>query len=253
MNLGFSKNPKWYPTNYLRPKPNELIALFQTILPNKLWYVTHLVSAIDNEISIVNNPAHPYVRQVCVIGKATSAIPINDNLWSFFKCNRGQICNIKTIERRFTPDFTPEQKQQFIWSLYNNLDPNLNGEIESLQSEPLDLETMSVIEGAERTILKLHKIRERSKDIIDQSKLLAKNQSRFYCEVCTFNFETVYPGLGNGFIECHHKQPISEGGIRKTTVNDLALVCANCHRMLHKKSEEGKYYNIEELRKQIIK
>jgi len=251
--LNFSKNPKWYPTNYLKAKPNELIVLFQTLLPTenlvKGWYVTHLVTPLDNVISKVdNNPGHPYIRRVCVVGKINIHKRINDNLWSFFKCNRGQICKLETIERRFDEDFTLEQKQKFVWGLYNEIEPVLFNEIESLQNEQLDLETVVVSEGAERTILKLHKIRERDSSIIASAKALAKKEKRFYCEVCTFNFEEYYPGLGKGFIECHHKQPISLGGVRITKVQDLAIVCANCHRMLHRKNEEGNYYNIDELR-----
>lgn len=251
--LNFSKNPKWYPTNYLKPKPGELIALFQTLLPNKIWYITHLVSPIDNEINTVDRPAsHPYIRQVCVIGKANNPDPIKDNLWSFYKCNRGQICKINTIERKFETDFTVEQKQNFIWNLYDNLSPDLGRVIELFENEPNDLETLRVTEGAERTILRLHKFKERDPSIIAAAKLLAKSQQRFYCEICDFNFETKYPVLGDGFIECHHKQLISQGGVRSTSVTDLAIVCSNCHRMLHRKDVHGRYYSIEELKALII-
>jgi predicted HNH restriction endonuclease len=45
----------------------------------------------------------------------------------------------------------------------------------------------------------------------------------------------VYGLLGQGFAECHHLVPISrlEPGHR-TRLEDLAIVCSNCHRMLHK-------------------
>ena len=55
------------------------------------------------------------------------------------------------------------------------------------------------------------------------------------CEVCGFDFARRYGAVGHGFIECHHTRPLSE--MRpgdKTSLKDLALVCANCHRMLHK-------------------
>ena len=42
--------------------------------------------------------------------------------------------------------------------------------------------------------------------------------------------------LGEGFIECHHVTPVSElrAGTR-TRLSDLAVVCSNCHRMLHRR------------------
>ena len=39
---------------------------------------------------------------------------------------------------------------------------------------------------------------------------------------------------------------------RITKIEDLALVCSNCHKMLHKKKEDGSYHVIESL-KEVIK
>lgn len=41
--------------------------------------------------------------------------------------------------------------------------------------------------------------------------------------------------MKTGFIEYHHIMPISDYYANaETTLSDLALVCANCHRMLHR-------------------
>ncbi|MBQ4468994.1 MAG: HNH endonuclease [Synergistaceae bacterium] len=54
------------------------------------------------------------------------------------------------------------------------------------------------------------------------------------CEVCGFDFEKAYGKLGAGYIEVHHKRPVSEG-VRMTDLdNDLAMLCSNCHRMIHR-------------------
>jgi hypothetical protein len=254
--LNFSKNPKWYPTNYGKAKPGELMALFQTLLPGQGVqegkYVTHLVTPIDNLISVVDNPMFPYVRLMCVVGRANFNHQIDENVWSFFKCNRGQICYLNTIERRSKPDFLDEEKHAFIWNLFDSIQSEVDVDIKILQRDDLpDIEIMSAEEGAERTFLKMHKIRERNATIIAEAKQLAKAASKLYCEVCTFDFEREYPAHGDGFIECHHKQPISVGGIRTTTVNDLALVCSNCHRMLHKKNLKGEYYTTEQLKELV--
>jgi len=63
------------------------------------------------------------------------------------------------------------------------------------------------------------------------------------CEVCGFDFFETYGERGNGFAECHHKLPLSHG-TRSTYLRDLAVVCANCHRMLHR----GDSLTVEELR-----
>ena len=54
------------------------------------------------------------------------------------------------------------------------------------------------------------------------------------CEICQFDFVARYGKIGRGFIEAHHKTPVAMlDGIKKTKIEDLALVCSNCHRMLH--------------------
>lgn len=54
------------------------------------------------------------------------------------------------------------------------------------------------------------------------------------CDACGFDFERKYGMLGHGFIEAHHTIPVSKlDGHTRTKSEDLALVCSNCHRMLH--------------------
>lgn len=56
-----------------------------------------------------------------------------------------------------------------------------------------------------------------------------------FCEVQGCGFETVYGALGAGLAEVHHLKLLSE--LSKsvcTTMADLAIVCANCHRMIHR-------------------
>src|SRR5438093_10328625 len=55
------------------------------------------------------------------------------------------------------------------------------------------------------------------------------------CDVCGFSFEKYYGPMGVGFIEAHHTVPVSKfKGRRITRVQEIALVCSNCNRMLHR-------------------
>lgn len=85
-------------------------------------------------------------------------------------------------------------------------------------------------EGRKR--LRLHLTRERSKSLILQFKASLKS---FTCDACGFDFEEKYGAHGKGYIEAHHIIPIAslENG-QRTKLSDLAAVCANCHRMLHR-------------------
>jgi len=49
-------------------------------------------------------------------------------------------------------------------------------------------------------------------------------------------FSEKYGVLGDGFIEAHHIKPVSqmqEG--ERTSIEDLIMVCSNCHSMLHRR------------------
>lgn len=54
------------------------------------------------------------------------------------------------------------------------------------------------------------------------------------CESCGFDFEVTYGSRGSGYIEVHHVTPLYVSGKTLTTLEDLALLCANCHRMCHR-------------------
>ncbi|MFN8431754.1 MAG: HNH endonuclease [Spirosomataceae bacterium] len=62
-----------------------------------------------------------------------------------------------------------------------------------------------------------------------------KTDPKLWCEVCGFSFVEKYGEVGLGYIEAHHTFPISElTEETQTKPEDIALVCSNCHRMLHR-------------------
>ncbi len=86
-----------------------------------------------------------------------------------------------------------------------------------------------------RRLTRLHRHRERNRDLVAKKKarVLAK-EGLLRCECCGFDFQARYGERGEGFIECHHTRPVTDMTIgEKTKLSDLALLCANCHRMIH--------------------
>ena len=69
------------------------------------------------------------------------------------------------------------------------------------------------------------------------------------CQVCGFDYEERYGEHGAGYIEVHHLKPVST--LKKATKidpkKDMAVVCANCHRMIHRKRDH--ILSLPELRK----
>jgi 5-methylcytosine-specific restriction enzyme A len=54
------------------------------------------------------------------------------------------------------------------------------------------------------------------------------------CYVCDFNFEGKYGDYGAGYIELHHLRLLADSeGERESIVNDVRVVCSNCHSVLH--------------------
>ncbi|MEV1077136.1 HNH endonuclease [Streptomyces sp. NPDC050211] len=73
------------------------------------------------------------------------------------------------------------------------------------------------------------------------------------CEVCDFDFARTYGDLGEGYIEVHHVTPLCISGARETKLDDLACLCANCHRMCHKSRPGESWRTPASLRGQIQK
>lgn len=75
----------------------------------------------------------------------------------------------------------------------------------------------------------------------------AKKVHGYSCMVCGFNFEAAYGDWGKGFIEVHHLTTLASNEGIETETNpetDLTVLCANCHRMAHRK--KGITLTIEE-------
>jgi hypothetical protein len=71
------------------------------------------------------------------------------------------------------------------------------------------------------------------------------------CQACGFSFSKVYGSRGEGYIEVHHLRPIASygGQVMVDPVKDMTVLCANCHRMVHRKPDEP--LSLEDLRKLV--
>ncbi|WP_335621821.1 HNH endonuclease [Clostridium argentinense] len=84
-----------------------------------------------------------------------------------------------------------------------------------------------------------HRTRERNPKVIKKAKerFMKINNGRLFCEACGFDFFEVYGERGKDFIEGHHTKFVSElSDGDMTRVEDIAMLCSNCHRMIHRKS-----------------
>lgn len=86
----------------------------------------------------------------------------------------------------------------------------------------------------EKRRLTLHRRIERNHRLA----LLAKKIHGYKCQVCGFDFFAEYGELGREYIEAHHLVPLSSLDVDKPAFlspeRDFAVVCANCHKMVHR-------------------
>ena len=124
--------------------------------------------------------------------------------------------------------------------------PQLVSELEHLWAEHIGASSLgdvfvddeiTAFEGEERITLVRHRKREQKLRDAKLKQARQKNQGRLICEVpgCSFEFGKVYGELGKDFAHVHHLKPIADRNSPSlTSLNDLAIVCANCHAMIHK-------------------
>lgn len=239
------------------PLIGDIILLFQK--PNKIngkrnysVRLTHLVSPISKPIIEDNkNPRYKWCREVRLIAMANTieAIP-NLGYFNFFQANRGLTNPIVNLKSEF--GLRESEIQEEVWDLFQNYFCGSLSDEFFKSKNPVE-EVLGEVEGDK--VIKEHirqELTRRNASIVlrAKSEALSKGLGRILCDCCDFDFIKTYGSHGTGFIECHHKIHIATGQ-RITTTADLALVCSNCHRMLHRKNKEGDYFSVEELRKLI--
>lgn len=122
-----------------------------------------------------------------------------------------------------------DKVRNLINSKSHNPDPDFTFE------DITDIDLLDATPEGRKTLV-THTSRERSSRLIRRKKESALSMyGCLKCEVCGFNFEEIYGDIGINFCEVHHIKPLSETDDSViTTIDDLAIVCSNCHRMIHR-------------------
>ena len=109
----------------------------------------------------------------------------------------------------------------------------------SLSSEE---STIPAIDGTQYAVsegnrtLALHYRRERNRTLVEAKKRVVEAEKGYLaCEVCDLDFCLLSPRYGLACCEVHHLSPLALGPTAEPTpLSDLAIVCSNCHRMIHR-------------------
>jgi 5-methylcytosine-specific restriction protein A len=129
------------------------------------------------------------------------------------------------------PDLLFAEDLRLMLELYATLSYKENLSVGTIGSED-DEQNNDVIE--DYAAFRQHKRIERNPSL----SAAVKKIHGYICQACRFNCEEFYFGITNRkYIEAHHLVPISTLKGQKVSRNpkkDFAVLCANCHRMIHR-------------------
>lgn len=138
------------------------------------------------------------------------------------------------------------------WPTYPRSYTTISGDIEdellALAGDFLDVGDEvaedTAIEGA--AVVRMHQVRERDPELAARKRArVLRETGRLACEVCSFDFKAFYGEHGQGFAEVHHTRPLgTRAEAEPTTLEELVILCSNCHRMIHRRGLIG----VQELR-----
>ena len=101
----------------------------------------------------------------------------------------------------------------------------------------------------------IHFYRERNSKVVKAKKeAVFKEYGKLCCEVCDFDFAATYGEWGKRYCEAHHTKQLSKiDGTVNTKPEDLAIVCSNCHRIIHLQDPMLTIEELKEKYKEIAK
>jgi hypothetical protein len=212
----------------------------------KIYFASHL--SLDNEIMTLSQSSPLYDDQEQVYELTQLGFEITESVlsteWSAWRdktCTVPKARKFESVESYFTEGVGQACPDQVI---ANDLAraAQLSRQVRSLALEEEELEGLKELphreykEGRQRLVE--HRRLEKTRNpalVRDAKKAFKKKHGRPFCEACAFDFEKKYGKRGKDYIEAHHKPPISQmAEVVTLRVEDLAMVCSNCHRMLHR-------------------
>lgn len=240
---------------------------------NPTWSRDELILALELYLKhrdSLPSKHHPEIKALStLLGQVGKVLGLNSG--GSFRNENGVYMKLGNF-RRCDPDYLKKGKtglakgnkdESLVWAEFaddpaklNTVATTIRIAIENVAFEPhtlSDVGVLGITEAVEGKLLtRLHSIRERSRALVEAKK---KEEWRKHgclkCEACSFDFSKTYGEVGDGIIDVHHTKPIHtlKPGER-TRLSELALLCANCHRVVHSRR---KWLSVEQVRALLTK
>jgi 5-methylcytosine-specific restriction enzyme A len=223
---------------------------------NPDWTRDEMILALDLYLS---NPASPPRQNSAEVGNLSRLLNKLHRLTgtiasATLRNSNGVYLKMMNL-RALDPNFTTQGKvgmrsgvgdlEREVWNKYQGKRQQLSADARAIREsvETADEKAVAKLpngepyEGEEGgVIVRLHKRYERDPKLVAAKRKEALSKGDFRCEVCKFDYRANYGELGAGYIEVHHVNALHQLKKKgKTKLSDLALLCANCHRMAHRK------------------
>jgi 5-methylcytosine-specific restriction protein A len=229
---------------------------------NPKWSRDELILALDLyfKIDFVHNRGGGD-KSIDVLSDLLNSLPIHTDFKNTNFRNRASVYMKLSNFLRLDPQYTGKglergsKGDEDVWNEFASNLPRLRQTAHLIKQAETLLPANEYVndsneseEFAEGKILtKIHKFRERNSSLVKRKKEdVLRKTGKLECEICTFDFRKAYGKLGEGYAECHHIIPISAADfVAKTKLSDLAIVCSNCHRMIHR---SPKWLTIDEIK-----
>jgi hypothetical protein len=220
-------------SNYPKDEPRELWSRLKPTQVGSLRKVAYDMKLGDTI----------YVKEgKRIVGKGTIVSEyFFDDVNCIFSHNKDRIPWSHQVRVQWRANFPlvevpPHAEQHTVLKLSEKAVEQIEKAVEQIEKETHLVQDISEPKGKDgNPVLAKHLRYERNSTLIHRIKerALARNKM-LNCQVCEFSFLEKYGEIGEGFIEAHHKKPLSE--IKRQTLkteDDFILVCSNCHKMLH--------------------
>jgi hypothetical protein len=179
------------------------------------------------EIDVGNRP--DVIRYAERLAEQTVAIPVflkkNALEWEFV----GNFTSVKLVrDQSDLNPVKPHRRPDAVAVLY--LDEEDHG------PEPTEQDAQETYAAEGQQSLHTHRRKERSPILADAKRRACRAENGVLrCEACLLEDTQLPEELGEACFEVHHLRPLAK--LHEPTItrlDDLALLCANCHRMIHR-------------------
>jgi 5-methylcytosine-specific restriction protein A len=214
---------------------------------NPDWSREEILLALDLYLKLAGKVPGPDDFQVVELSNALRQLPIHRESQKNerFRNPAGVAFKLQNIRQIATGQGlgNVSATDRAVWADYKDLPDLVHALATSIREQIHSPEVTSVEvselpadeEFAEGRLLTIvHKARERSRKVRIQLIRHRRSLGTLSCDGCGDGPKLADSNLDEAGFEAHHVVPLADAKERRTKVKDMALLCATCHRLIHR-------------------